>query len=85
MGDRAGLPISLGQLHVSWWDRFLIGIAPDWGLRRVRARATAKVLARHYEAASGGRRTSGWKRTSADANTANGPALATLRELSRNL
>ncbi len=73
------------QLRVSWWDRFLISIAPDWGLRRVRARATAQLLERHYEAAQGGRRTSGWQRFSSDANAANGPALTALRELSRDL
>lgn len=73
------------QLRISWWDRLLIGIAPDWGMRRVRARAATQMMARHYEAAQGGRRTSGWHRSSSDANTANGPALASLRELSRDL
>jgi lambda family phage portal protein len=42
-------------------------------------------MARHFEAAQGGRRTSGWRRTSSDANVANGPALTALRELSRDL
>jgi lambda family phage portal protein len=73
------------QFRVSRWDRFLIGLAPHWGLRRVRARAAAQLMARHYEAASGGRRTSGWHRSSSDANAAAGPALATLREHSRDL
>lgn len=72
-------------LSLSWWDRLLIGIAPDWGMRRVRARASATLLARHFEAAQGGRRTSGWQRFATDANTANGPALTALRELSRDL
>ena len=76
---------AVGGLAVSWWDRLLIGIAPEWGLRRVRARASVQLLARHYEAAQGGRRTSGWRRTASDANVANGPALAALRELSRDL
>jgi lambda family phage portal protein len=73
------------ELAVSWWDRFLIGVAPEYGLRRVRARASAQLMARHFEAAQGGRRTSGWSRTSSDANVANGPALTALRELSRDL
>lgn len=73
------------QLDVSWWDRLLIGIAPDWGLRRVRARGTAQLMARHYEAAQGGRRTSGWTRNASDANSANHAALTALRELSRDL
>ncbi len=69
------------EFRLSWFDRVLIGIAPDWGLRRVRARA----MARHYEAAQGSRRTSGWQRSSSDANAANSPALTALRELSRDL
>lgn len=79
------MPRDTRALAVSWWDRLLIGIAPDWGLRRVRARATAQLVARHYEAAQGGRRTSGWSKFSTDANVANGPALGQLRELSRDL
>jgi lambda family phage portal protein len=62
-----------------------MGIAPDWGLRRVRARAAADVMKRHYEAAAAGRRTSGWRRWTSDANAANAPALPALRELSRDL
>jgi lambda family phage portal protein len=70
-----------GGFRLSGWDRFLISLFPDYGIRRVRARAAA----RHFEAAQGGRRTSGWQRTSSDANAANGPALTALRELSRDL
>lgn len=72
-------------VSVSWLDRFLIGIAPDWGLRRVRARMAAQVMSRHFEAAGGGRRTSNWQRSASDANVANQPALTVLRELSRDL
>lgn len=43
-------------------------------------------MARHYEAAqTGGRRTENWYRTISDANAANGPAIAPLRELARDL
>lgn len=73
------------QLRVTWWDRFLMGIAPQWGQRRIEARARVQLMARHYEAAQGGRRTDGWHRTSTDANAANGPALTSLRNLSRDL
>jgi lambda family phage portal protein len=66
-------------------DRFLLAIAPGWALGRMRARAAAITLARHYEAAQPGRRTSGWHRSGADANAANGPALAALRWHSRDL
>lgn len=69
------------RVKVTWWDRFLIGIAPTWGLRRVRARAAALA----YEAAGGGRRSSGWTRSASDANAANTFALTPLRELSRDL
>ena len=72
-------------MSLSWWDRLCIGIAPRWGMNRVRARAAAQVMQRHYQAAAGGRRTSGWKRFSSDADQANGPNLAALREVSRDL
>ncbi len=42
-------------------------------------------MARHFDAAAVGRRTSGWQKYSTDANAANGPALTALRELSRDL
>jgi lambda family phage portal protein len=71
--------------RISWLDRFLIGLAPGWGMRRVRARAAVQAMGRHYEAAASGRRTSGWYRSSSDANTANAPSLTVLRELSRDL
>lgn len=70
--------------ELSWFDRFLIRVAPGWGLSRVRSRAAATTLARYYEAASGGRRTSGWRRQSGDANSPLGK-VAELRELSRDL
>jgi lambda family phage portal protein len=43
------------------------------------------MLARHYEAASPGRRTANWNRARADANVASGPALADLRAHARDL
>jgi lambda family phage portal protein len=67
------------------FDRALFALAPQWALSRVRARAAAVQLARHFEAASSGGRTSGWRRSLADANTAAAPALATLRAHSRDL
>lgn len=74
------------ELRLSWWDRFLISVAPRWGLERVKSRAQAQLMQRHYEAAqTGGRRTENWYRTISDANAANGPALAPLRELARDL
>src|SRR5574343_1178889 len=71
--------------RVSWWDRLLVGVAPEYGVRRLRARAAATALTRHYEAAASGRRTAGWRRYGSDVNAANGPSLVALRELSRDL
>lgn len=73
------------EFRITWWDRVLMSFAPKWGMERVRARAHASVLARHYEAAQGSRRTSNWQKFASDANVANGPALTALRELSRDL
>lgn len=67
------------------WDRFLMALAPQWALNRIRARTTAMLIARHYEAASAGRRTDAWNRSTADANTANGPDLGKLRFLARDI
>jgi lambda family phage portal protein len=66
----------------SWLDRAIMALAPKWGASRARAR----LLARHFEAASMGRRTSGWSRRNADANTAAaGAALANIRGQARDL
>lgn len=54
---------------------------PRWGMRRIQA----KVTLRHFEAAGTGRRTANWYRSSTDANAANAPSLAKLREISRDL
>lgn len=75
----------MDELKISRWDRFLIGVAPRWGMERIRARAATAMVARHFEAAQGGRRTSGWARSPSDANVANRPAITALRELSRDL
>jgi lambda family phage portal protein len=73
-------------IRISWLDRALIAIAPEWGLRRVRARATAQLAARHFEAAAVGRRTSGWSRQMTDANAAaSGATLGYLRTQARDL
>jgi lambda family phage portal protein len=67
---------------VNWFDRFILWVSPSWGRSRVMARA----MARHFEAASVGRRTSGWSRTNTDANrAAAGATLARLRSQGRDL
>lgn len=72
-------------MKVSGWDRFLVSVAPQWGVNRIRARAALEQLQRHYEAAQPGRRTSGWARSAADADHVIGPALVELRMHSRDL
>jgi lambda family phage portal protein len=69
----------------TWLDRAVGYIAPQRGLKRIRARVAADLLIRHYEAASTGRRTQGWRRTSGDANADVAPSLTRLRELARDL
>lgn len=68
-----------------WLDRLTQGIAPRWTLHRIRARAAADILARHYEAAASGRRTSGWTKSSGDANAVNASAISLLRQHARDL
>ena len=72
-------------VNFNWWDRFLIGVAPGWGLNRAKNRAKASIAMRGFEAAGTGRRTTGWNRESTDANAVNAPSIAKLRELSRDL
>jgi lambda family phage portal protein len=67
------------------FDRLTLAIAPRWTLQRVRARVAAAQLARHFEAAQPGRRTSGWTRNRGDANAVAGVALAELRLHARDL
>ena len=69
----------------TWLDRAIGYLSPAAGLRRLRARAASGVMLRHYEAAAVGRRTQGWKRSSADANTAVGAASTKVRDVARDL
>lgn len=77
-------------------DRVVSYVNPAAGLRRVRARAAADIIAgrkpgdprsslRHYEGAAAGRRTQGWSKTNTDANAALATALSTLRNVARDL
>ena len=69
----------------NWLDRSIGYVAPNWALQRQRARIAGALLERHYEAAAGGRRTQGWKKSTGDANAVIGPAIATLRAVARDL
>ncbi len=72
-------------MRLTWFDRFLARMAPQTALKRIRARAAVETFARHYEAASPGRRTSGWARTAGDANVVALGALAEMRMHARDL
>lgn len=72
-------------MKLTWLDRFLARVAPQTALNRIRARAAVETLARHYEAAAQGRRTSGWARTTGDANTVALGALTEMRMHARDL
>jgi lambda family phage portal protein len=67
------------------FDRFTLSLAPRWTMQRLRARVAADLLARNYEAATFGRRTSGWARNVGDANAVNAVALGELRLHARDL
>lgn len=69
----------------NWIDRAVGYVSPQAGLRRIRARAAAEVVLRHYEGAASGRRTQGWNRSTTDANAAMAPSLARLRDAARDL
>lgn len=66
-------------------DRLISYFSPTAGLRRMRSRAAAEVVARHYEAAASGRRTAGWNRSQGDSNSVVLPALARVRAAARDL
>jgi len=70
---------------MTWFERSIATVSPRWHLRRLRARMAAELTARHYEAASPGRRTQGWRRGIQDANTAAMSALEPLRAVARDL
>jgi lambda family phage portal protein len=67
---------------VSALERMIMWMSPKWGQSRARAR----LMARHFESAMTGRRTSGWSRFGTDANAAAaGVTLAYLRAQARDL
>jgi lambda family phage portal protein len=69
----------------AWLDRVTMPWAPRWTFQRQRARVAAAMLVRHYEAASGGRRTQGWSRPAGDPNAATLSGLSRLRDQARDL
>lgn len=70
---------------MNWLDQMIGAVAPGAGLRRARQRQMMGVLARAYEGARQGRRTEGWIAAGTGANAEIAPALARLRDRSRDL
>lgn len=66
-------------------DRLISVFSPRWAAARIRHRLVGETLARHYEAAQGGRRTDGWRRSHTDADAASQGALPLLRAHGRDL
>lgn len=72
------------DIKQTWLDRSISWLTPRWGLQRARARTAASVLL-SYEGARTDRRASGWTTANSNANAEIGPALAKLRQRSRDL
>ena len=74
-----------GVTPMNWLDRAIGAVAPGAGLRRARQRQAMGILARAYEGARQGRRTEGWIAAGTGANAEIAPAIARLRDRSRDL
>lgn len=74
-------------MKLTRWDRFTMGLFPGWTLNRIRARTVAEIITkqRHYDAASPGRRTEGWRRSFGDADLNIRGALIDARMHARDL
>jgi len=70
---------------MNWLDKAIAWVAPEAGLRRLRARRAAELVRLAYEGARTGRRTDGWITTGNSANAEIAQALTKLRERSRDL
>lgn len=69
---------------MSFVDRTVLAIAPQAGLKRIKAKKAAAALM-NYDGATKGRRSFGWKAPATDADSASGSGRATLRQLSRDM
>lgn len=69
---------------MSWLDQAIVALAPERGLRRLKAKAAARAVM-NYDAASKGRRTYGWKAPGTSADAAAYGNRARLRALSRDM
>lgn len=75
------------MLTLTRFERLAMAVSPRWALRRIRSRLALDMLGRYYDAASSGRRTSGWPKRHGDANAAVDEGLSIrvhARDLVRN-
>lgn len=70
---------------MNWLDKAIGVVAPGAGLRRARQRQAMGILTRAYDGAKLGRRTEGWIAAGTGANAEIAPAIARLRDRSRDL
>lgn len=73
---------------MDWLDRAVAALSPEWGLRRLKARARLGNLQRsraYYDGATWGRRTEGWRRPTTGPNAEIRGALRILRDSHRDL
>jgi len=66
-------------------ERTIAYFAPQIAFRRLQARTALALTLRHYDGASTGRRTSGWRKNATDANASTQGTLQTLRGVCRDL
>jgi len=72
-------------LKKTWFDRAVEFISPTAAFHRYQSRIKAEIILRHYEAASHGRRTSGWNSNGLDVNNEIARAKRPVRERARDL
>lgn len=66
-------------------DKIISIFSPGAAVKRAQHRKALEIIERGFEGAAKGRRTDGWRSGSGSANTESEPALATLRNRSRDL
>lgn len=78
----------MSVLELNMLERALAAVAPEWGVRRLHAKATlasATEAARGFDAARRDRRTASWRASGGSPNAEIGPALDLVRRRSRDL
>jgi lambda family phage portal protein len=73
---------------MGFFDRAIATLAPEFAVKRARAKARLVALERAsmaYDGATRGRRAQGWRVVSTDANAENLPAMSRLRDVARDM